>query len=152
MLDRLKRQLSRRHLLRATAGLAGASAALAHLGTSRAAPGNQPCEASALVNNEPLKVNRAGVGLRGYDPDRAWRGYTLFAPQAPSRTVYLVDMLGNVVHTWEMPYPPGLYGSLPNAGHSSTTAESPTIVGWAAVPSGPAPRWRWTGMVASCGR
>ena len=56
---------------------------------------------------EPNTIKRRGTGLRAYDPDRAYRGFTLFAPSSiTNRTVYLIDMEGNVVHTWEMPYPP----------------------------------------------
>ena len=36
----------------------------------------------------------------------AFEGYTLFAPMG-STTTYLVDMLGNLVHTWESAYMPG---------------------------------------------
>src|SRR5919198_4370879 len=61
---------------------------------------------------EQIKLKRAGLGLRGCDPDRACPGYTLFAPMIDARTVYLIDLQGEVVHTWEMPYPPGLYGYL----------------------------------------
>jgi hypothetical protein len=58
-----------------------------------------------------LTIRRRGVGLRGYDPERAFAGFTLFSPLSSSnKTVYLVDMLGNVVHTWTMPYPPGQSG------------------------------------------
>src|SRR5215831_18441090 len=54
---------------------------------------------------EPVTIRRRGVGLRGYDPERAFTGFTLFSPlPSTNKTVYLVDMLGNVVHTWNMPY------------------------------------------------
>src|SRR5215831_13820142 len=29
---------------------------------------------------EPLTIRRRGVGLRGYDPERAFTGFTLFSP------------------------------------------------------------------------
>jgi hypothetical protein len=32
-------------------------------------------------------------------------------------TVYLLDMQGEVVHTWQMPYRPELYGYLLDNGH-----------------------------------
>ena len=64
--------------------------------------------APAQTAIEPITIRRRGVGLRGYDPDRAFPGFTLFAPlPSTNKTVYLVDMHGNVVHTWNMPYPPG---------------------------------------------
>jgi Arylsulfotransferase (ASST) len=53
------------------------------------------------------RIKRAGTGLRGYDPRRSCEGYTLFAPQGGGATVYLIDMQGRVVHTWDMPYPAG---------------------------------------------
>ena len=65
---------------------------------------------------EQIKLKRAGTGLRAYDPDRAWHGFTLFAPQTGGGNVYLVDLEGNVVHTWQMPYPPGNYGYLTERG------------------------------------
>jgi hypothetical protein len=73
---------------------------------------------------EQARLKRAGVGLRAHDPDRAYPGYTLFAPlltatrgstggSAPVEAsadarypTYLIDMEGNVVHTWHLPYPP----------------------------------------------
>ena len=65
---------------------------------------------------EQIKLKRAGTGLRACDPDRAWPGFTLFAPQTGGGIVYLIDLEGNVVHTWQMPYPPGLYGYLTERG------------------------------------
>ena len=65
---------------------------------------------------EQIKQKRAGVGLRALDPERACPGYTLYSPMGDHRTVYLLDLEGNTVHTWEMPYPPGLYGYLTPAG------------------------------------
>ena len=64
---------------------------------------------------EQNKLKRSGLGLRAYDPAQAWNGYTLFAPSAGT-TVYLIDMEGTVVHTWAMPYRPGLYGYLTDQG------------------------------------
>jgi hypothetical protein len=65
---------------------------------------------------EQLKAKRAGVGLRACNRDRAFPGFTLFAPLSGDGTVYLIDIDGNVVHTWEMPYPPGNYGYLTERG------------------------------------
>jgi len=61
---------------------------------------------------EQNKRKRGGTGVRAYDLDRACPGFTLFAPLTSERTVYLIDLAGQVVHTWELPYPPGLYGYL----------------------------------------
>src|SRR5262249_6039855 len=60
-----------------------------------------------VVEQNTLK--RRGTGLRAYDPERACPGFTLFAPHfEQNRTVYLVDLQGEVVHTWHMPYSPAL--------------------------------------------
>lgn len=88
-------------------------------------------DSPAQVAIEPNIVKRRGVGLRAYDPARAFAGFTLFAPDSKpeGKTVYLIDMQGTVIHRWEMPYPPGLTayltdrgtlfynGYVPSAGH-----------------------------------
>jgi hypothetical protein len=63
------------------------------------------------------KIRRHGTGLKAHDPERAYPGYTLFAPMFGDGTVYLIDMAGDPVHTWTMPHPPGLYGHLLDNGH-----------------------------------
>jgi hypothetical protein len=65
---------------------------------------------------EQNKVKRSAIGLRACDRDRAFAGFTLFTPLSGNGTVYLIDIAGEVVHTWEMAYPPGLYGYLTNSG------------------------------------
>src|SRR6266705_1791561 len=65
---------------------------------------------------EQIKLKRFGVGLRACDPERAFPGFTLFAPQSGGGKVYLIDLDGNVVHAWRMPYPPGNYGYLTEKG------------------------------------
>jgi len=63
------------------------------------------------------KVRRARTGLIVHDPALALQGYTLFAPMYGDGTLYLIGMDGQVVHTWHMPYRPGLYGHLLDNGH-----------------------------------
>jgi len=41
------------------------------------------------------------LGVRHHDRDRAGDGYTLFSPSW-GNTVYLMDMRGLVVHTWQV--------------------------------------------------
>jgi hypothetical protein len=65
---------------------------------------------------EQNRVKRGGVGLRGHDPERAWPGFTLFSCREAGPVVYLIDMEGNLVHSWEMPYRPGDYGYLTDRG------------------------------------
>ena len=70
---------------------------------------------SAAVEQNTTK--RRWVGLRAFNPERASPGFTLFAPLIWGEgRVYLVDLHGNVVHTWNMPYPPGLSGYLTERG------------------------------------
>jgi Arylsulfotransferase (ASST) len=96
------RPLQRRTLLTGIAVL-GASAALGQ---------NQ---VMAAIEQNTLK--RRGVGLLASDPERASRGFTLFAPLfVQNRNVYLIDLQGNIVHTWTMPYSPGLSGYLTERG------------------------------------
>ena len=69
----------------------------------------------AAIEQNTLK--RRGVGLRAREPERAFPGFTLFAPHFVQNTnVYLIDLQGEVVHTWNMPYPPGLSGYLTERG------------------------------------
>ncbi|QNG20359.1 aryl sulfotransferase [Rhodococcus triatomae] len=64
------------------------------------------------TNVDQNTLRRRGVGLIAHDPARAWQGYTLFAPIAEQGRVYLVDMEGQVVHEWDLPYPPGRHARL----------------------------------------
>jgi len=85
---------------------------LAGLTASNATGGNQ---LMAAIEQNTLK--RRGIGLRACDPERAFPGFTLFAPHfVQNSKVYLVDLKGEVVHTWNMPYPPGLSGYLTERG------------------------------------
>src|SRR6516165_6640451 len=106
-------KITRRRLIRA----AGASGGLGVLGLGTSGLASealaQQAVAPAQVGIEQNTIKRRGVGLRGYDQARAFPGFTLFAPAAnTNKTVYLIDLQGNVVHTWDMSYPPGLYGYL----------------------------------------
>jgi len=70
---------------------------------------------SKVVEQNTLK--RRGVRLRACDRERACPGFTLFAPIFDqNRTVYLIDLQGEVVHTWQLPYAPGLSGYLTERG------------------------------------
>lgn len=65
---------------------------------------------------EQIRLKRAGTGLRALDTERACPGFTLFAPQSGGGKVYLIDLEGKVVHSWQMPYAPGNYGYLTERG------------------------------------
>src|SRR6516164_329188 len=77
---------------------------------------DMPPRRIVMAQVDQRKALRAGVGLRAYDEMRACPGYTLFAPMSGGGTVYLIDLHGAVVHTWRMPWSPGLYGHLTPAG------------------------------------
>ena len=66
--------------------------------TARAAQAPPAADATKPPDDEPR-------GLRLREPD-AFEGYTLLGP-LNSRNVYLVDMDGQVVHTWETTHRPG---------------------------------------------
>ena len=51
-------------------------------------------------------------GTTAWDENKALPGYALYSPVSSPGTVYLVDIKGEVVHQWHLPYPPGLYGYL----------------------------------------
>jgi len=70
---------------------------------------------------EQIKAKRAGIGLRALDQERACPGFTLFARQSGSGNVFLINLEGNIVHTWQMPYEPGNYGMSPSVASCFTT-------------------------------
>ena len=67
------------------------------------------------------------TGTTIYDPKKSFNGYTLYSPMIGQRgatdfyskpcKAYLVDMNGNVVHEWKLPFPPGLHVELLPNGH-----------------------------------
>jgi hypothetical protein len=107
-----------------------------------------------MTSVEQNKVKRSGVGLRACDRDRAFAGFTLFAPLGGNGTVYLIDLDGKVVHTWQMPYPPGMYGISPIAARFFITGKQLiTRRATSTVNQGKAVRhWKLTGTVAYFGR
>ncbi|WP_341528357.1 aryl-sulfate sulfotransferase [Nostoc sp. UHCC 0302] len=66
----------------------------------------------AITSVDQNTIRRRGTGLKAYNPDKAFKGYTLFAPLTGKGEVYLLNLEGEVVHQWNLPYPPGLYGYL----------------------------------------
>ena len=55
------------------------------------------------------------VGLTALDEERACPGYVMYSSLFGNGELYLIDLHGNEVHKWELPYPPGLSGYvLPN--------------------------------------
>ncbi|HVA23860.1 MAG TPA: aryl-sulfate sulfotransferase [Chloroflexota bacterium] len=97
---------------------------------------------------EPNTIARRGVGFRGCDFERACPGFTLFAPMAGT-TVYLIDIEGRVVHTWQMPYRPGLYGYLTDRGTLFYNGKIPneTFIGKSPFKGGVAMEVDWNGNI-----
>src|SRR6516164_5463712 len=84
----------------------------AAIGASVAIGGSQ-----AMPELEQNTLKRRGVGLRACEPKRAFAGFTLFAPHfVESRTVYLIDLQGEVVHTCTCHIRPACPATSPNAG------------------------------------
>lgn len=98
------------------------------------------------VDQNPIR--RRGVGLRALDPSRACPGLTLFSP-AGGTEVVLVNLRGEVVHTWRMPYRPGLYGYLTDAGTLFYNGQIPndTFIGKSPFMGGAALEMDWNGKV-----
>ena len=72
-----------------------------------------------------------GRGLSVNKPDKTSDGYTLFSP-LETKNAYLIDMQGNFVHRWELPYQPGDYGYLLENGNliiSGRTDKGPVTFG-----------------------
>jgi len=57
-------------------------------------------------------MSSTSLGLvKHYSPSQAYEGYTLFAPMGGSG-VWLIDMMGHIVHHWEVEYLPAAHGVL----------------------------------------
>jgi|SRR5271157_96226 len=67
--------------------------------------------AFSVISAEAYELLYGPTGLIRYNKEKAYDGYTLFAPSL-STTTYLMDMEGNVVHTWKSKYLPGLFAML----------------------------------------
>ena len=56
-------------------------------------------------------LRRYARGVIAYDPEKCYNGYTLLWPMG-SHDVWLINMEGQAVHRWQMPYPAGLHAVL----------------------------------------
>jgi len=99
------------------------------------------------IDQNPIR--RRGTGFRALDPARASPGLTLFSPMDGDGIVYLISLEGKVVHTWKMPYPPGLYGYLTEKGTLFYNGKIPseTFLGKAPFKGGAALEADWSGKV-----
>ena len=111
-----------------------------------AAAGQPPHETTGSVDQNPIR--RRGVGLRALDHTRAFPGLTLFAP-AGTTDVHLIDLHGTVVHSWHMPYRPGLYGYLTERGTLVFNGQIPndTFLGKSPFMGGAALEMDWNGKI-----
>ena len=74
-----------------------------------------------------MSIAKRGVhGLTHFEPGRAFDGYTLFAPMY-GKSVWLIDMEGQIVHSWEMENIPGNYGKLLANGSRGDAAFDPRM-------------------------
>lgn len=64
-----------------------------------------------IVSPQAHESFRGVTGLLKYDAAKAFQGYTLIPPME-DKTTYLVDMEGNIVHTWPSQYNPGMHALL----------------------------------------
>ena len=80
------------------------------------------------------EVHDGPTGVTKNNPAKSFQGYTLFAPLVNCTTTYLIDMNGDVVHTWKSKYPPGLYAILLSNGNllrAGSPANQPVKIGGA---------------------
>jgi hypothetical protein len=98
------------------------------------------------VDQNPIR--RRGTGLHGLDEARAWPGLTLFAPMGDT-AVHLIDLRGTIVHTWQLPYRPGLYGYLTDRGTLLFNGQIPnnTFLGKQPFMGGAVLEMDWNGKV-----
>ena len=100
---------------------------------------------------EQNKLKRSGVGLRACNFERAFPGFTLFTPQSGGGKVYLIDLKGDVAHTWQMPYPPGNSGYLTERGtyfyNGKTTEHSQRFISSRPWKGGAALEVDWNGRI-----
>ena len=68
---------------------------------------HREAELSAALLADQVTLRRRKLGLTALDRNATAGGYTLFAPQTGGGKVYLVDIEGQMAHTWNMPVRPG---------------------------------------------
>ena len=130
------------------AGISGGLGALGAGLSGDALAQQSATPAQAAIERNTIK--RRGTGFHGYDQARTSPGFTLFAPLGLSnKTVYLIDLKGEIAHTWDMPYPPGLYGYLTEHGTLFYNGQIPdqSYLGRTAFKGGAAMEVDWKGRI-----
>ena len=143
--------VSRRQFVKLAASLpcVGAELAPGYSANRTSAPQAEQApalETTLTIDQNPIR--RRGVGLRGIDQARACPGLTLFAPSGLSE-VFLIDLRGAVVHSWKLPYRPGLYGYLTDRGTLLYNGQIPneTFLGKSPFMAGSIMEVDWNGSV-----
>ncbi|MEU8890901.1 aryl-sulfate sulfotransferase [Streptomyces sp. NPDC048442] len=67
---------------------------------------------SSVSSVDQNQRRRRGTGLIALDPDLAFDGLTLFAPLTGGGAVHLIDLHGESVHTWQLPYRAGRHARI----------------------------------------
>jgi hypothetical protein len=148
MVNRPSSKISRRNFAGMCIGVAAAGAnAFDSISQVRDAQSVSSLTANGAIDQNPIR--RRGTGLRALNASRASPGLTLFSPMEGDGMVYLIDLTGRTVHTWKMPYPPGLYGYLTEKGTLFYNGKIPndTFLGKAPFKGGAALEADWNGKV-----
>lgn len=128
-------------------GTITATLGLGVLGRSRAAA--QAHDSTVAVSVDQNTIRRRGTGLRALDPERVSPGFTLFTPMRGDGTVCMIDIQGRLVHSWRLPYPPGLYGYLTESGtlFYNGQIKNDTFIGQSPFRGGVALEADWNGRI-----
>ncbi len=89
---------------------------------------------TAFISSQAHEAIRGVTGLLKYEKEKAYQGYTVIPPNE-SKTTYLVDMEGYIVHTWQSEYTPGQHALLLENGNllrGAALKDSPVKFGGAA--------------------
>ena len=144
------RRMTRRTFFGAAMGVVTAGVQVPSL-SSRIPCAQSGTGSSGTTGVDQNPIRRRGTGLRAVDAARVSPGLTLFAAMLAegTGTVYLINLKGEVVHTWKMPYPPGLYGYLTDKGTLFYNGKIPndTFLGKSPFKGGAALEADWNGKV-----
>ena len=51
---------------------------------------------------QAYELHDGPTGVLKYNKERSYNGYTLFTPTEDNTVIYLIDMTGEIVHTWKI--------------------------------------------------
>ena len=84
------------------------------------------------------------IGLISADQDRATPVYRMFSPLGLKQT-QIINMQGDVVHSWDLPYEPGNYGYLQPDGNMLSAVRTPDGPKGLPAKGGLLQEWDWQG-------